>query len=79
MAQAAGSVRSCISDFFAAGFERALALAAAKHDVIPVMLVDPRDETLPDVGLATFEDWETGEEWSSTPATSACARTTRRR
>ena len=33
-----------------------------KHDVIPVMLVDPRDEELPDVGLATFEDCETGEE-----------------
>ena len=26
------------------------------------MLVDPRDEELPDVGLATFEDLETGEE-----------------
>ena len=36
--------------------------ASAKHDVIPVMLVDPRDEELPDVGLATFEDLETGEE-----------------
>jgi uncharacterized protein (DUF58 family) len=56
------SVAFVISDFFARGFERALALAAAKHDVIPVMLVDPRDETLPDVGLATFEDWETGED-----------------
>jgi uncharacterized protein (DUF58 family) len=55
------SVAFVISDFFARGFERALALAAAKHDVVPVMLVDPRDETLPDVGLATFEDWETGE------------------
>ena len=50
-----------ISDFYARGYERALALAGAKHDVIPVVLVDPRDETLPDVGLATFEDWETGE------------------
>ena len=56
------SVAFLISDFFAAGFERALALAAAKHDVIPVMLVDPRDEELPDVGLASFEDLETGEE-----------------
>jgi uncharacterized protein (DUF58 family) len=55
------SVAFVVSDFFARGFERALALAAAKHDVIPVMLVDPRDEELPDVGLATFEDWETGE------------------
>ena len=56
------SVAFVISDFFASGFERALALAAAKHDVIPVMLVDPRDEELPDVGLASFEDLETGDE-----------------
>jgi uncharacterized protein (DUF58 family) len=56
------SVAFVISDFFADGFERALALAAAKHDVIPVMLVDPRDEELPDVGLASFEDLETGED-----------------
>lgn len=56
------SVAFVVSDFFASGFERALGLASAKHDVIPVMLVDPRDEELPDVGLATFEDLETGEE-----------------
>jgi uncharacterized protein (DUF58 family) len=56
------SVAFVISDFFATGFERALSLAGAKHDVIPVMLVDPRDEELPDVGLAAFEDLETGEE-----------------
>ncbi len=56
------SVAFVVSDFFTGGFERALSLAAAKHDVIPVMLVDPRDEELPDVGLAAFEDLETGEE-----------------
>lgn len=56
------SVAFVISDFFADGYERALALAAAKHDVIPVMLVDPRDEELADVGLASLEDLETGEE-----------------
>ena len=56
------SVAFVISDFFAEGYDRALALAAAKHDVIPVMLVDPRDEELADVGLATFEDFETGED-----------------
>jgi hypothetical protein len=55
------SVAFVISDFYARGFERALALVAAKHDVIPVVLVDPRDEEIPNVGLATFEDWETGE------------------
>jgi uncharacterized protein (DUF58 family) len=56
------SVAFVISDFFAEGFERELALAAAKHDVIPVMLVDPRDEELADVGVCAFEDLETGEE-----------------
>ncbi|GAC1365065.1 MAG: DUF58 domain-containing protein [Polyangiales bacterium] len=63
------SVAFVISDFFVgdgdararARFERVLALAAAKHDVIAVELVDPRDDELPDVGLATLEDLETGD------------------
>jgi uncharacterized protein (DUF58 family) len=55
------SVAFILSDFFTSGYERMLALAASRHDVIPVMLVDPRDEDLPNVGLATFEDFETGE------------------
>ena len=55
------SVAFVLSDFFASGYERALSLAAARHDVIPVVLTDPRDDELPDVGLASFEDLETGE------------------
>ena len=55
------SIAFLVSDFYAQGYERALALAAAKHDVIPVVLVDPRDVELPDVGLATFEDLESGD------------------
>lgn len=55
------SVAFVLSDFFAGDYERALSLASARHDVIPVMLVDPRDEHLPNVGLAAFEDFETGE------------------
>lgn len=55
------SVAFVLSDFYASGYERTLSLTAARHDVIPVMLVDPRDEKLPDVGLAHFEDPETGE------------------
>ncbi len=55
------TVSFLISDFFAEGYERTLSLAAAKHDVIPIMLVDPRDEELVDVGVASFEDFETGE------------------
>lgn len=55
------SVAFVVSDFFTSGYERALSLASAKHDVIPVVLVDRRDSELPDVGLATFEDLESGE------------------
>lgn len=55
------SIAFVVSDFFAEGYERALALASNKHDVVPVVLVDPRDAKLPDVGLATFEDLESGE------------------
>ena len=55
------SIAFVVSDFFAQGYERALAVAARKHDVIPIVLVDPRDMELPDVGLATFEDLESGE------------------
>jgi uncharacterized protein (DUF58 family) len=55
------SVAFVVSDFFTSGYERALALASAKHDVIPVVLTDRREMDLPDVGLATFEDLESGE------------------
>lgn len=55
------SIAFVVSDFLAEGYERALALAAAKHDVVPVVLRDMRDDELPDVGLATFQDLETGE------------------
>ncbi|HSY25103.1 MAG TPA: DUF58 domain-containing protein [Polyangiaceae bacterium] len=55
------SVAFIVSDFYDTGYERAMALAAAKHDVIPVVLADPRDATLPDVGLASFEDLESAE------------------
>ncbi|MBX3184213.1 MAG: DUF58 domain-containing protein [Polyangiaceae bacterium] len=56
------SVAFLISDFFAQDYAQALSLASARHDVIPVMLMDPRDDELPDVGLAAFEDLETGED-----------------
>jgi uncharacterized protein (DUF58 family) len=56
------SVAFVLSDFYATGYERALTLASVHHDIIPIVLVDPCDEELPNVGLATFEDFETGED-----------------
>ena len=55
------SISFVVSDFYDTGYERTLALASAKHDVVPVVLVDPRDTELPDVGIATFEDLESGQ------------------
>jgi uncharacterized protein (DUF58 family) len=55
------SIAFVVSDFYDTGYERALALASAKHDVVPIVLADPRDAELPDVGLASFEDLESGE------------------
>jgi len=45
------TVTFVLSDFFTSGYERTLALAAAKHDLIPIVLTDPRDSELADVGL----------------------------
>jgi uncharacterized protein (DUF58 family) len=50
-----------LSDFLAAGFGPALARLARRHDVIGVQVSDPRERELPDVGLATLWDPETGE------------------
>lgn len=50
-----------ISDFLDAGAGLALKIANRRHDVIGVVLDDPREWTLPDVGLMVFQDAETGE------------------
>jgi len=50
-----------ISDFQCADFEDALTIAARKHDIAALHITDPRDSELPDIGLARFNDPETGE------------------
>jgi uncharacterized protein (DUF58 family) len=52
-----------VSDFISApGWERPLGQLAQKHEVIAVRLVDPAEQALPDIGLVTLEDPETGEQ-----------------
>lgn len=55
------SVAFLISDFLDEGYERPLRVAARRHDLIPIQVIDPREETIPDVGFALMEDLETGE------------------
>lgn len=50
-----------ISDFQAAGYETALRLASQKHDMVALVISDPREKALPPVGLVHLEDAETGE------------------
>ena len=52
-----------VSDFISEpGWERPLAQLAEKHDVVAVHVTDPLEQTLPDLGLITMEDPETGEQ-----------------
>jgi len=55
------SVLFLISDFLGSPCTRALKAAAARHDVILVEIVDPRDQELPAVGPVVLRDAETGE------------------
>jgi uncharacterized protein (DUF58 family) len=50
-----------ISDFQDDGYEAKLKLAKQKHDLVAISITDPREETLPDVGLIQLEDAESGE------------------
>ena len=52
-----------ISDFISApGWEKALAQLAMRHEVTAVRLFDPLEMELPDIGLVTMRDAESGEQ-----------------
>lgn len=55
------SVCFLVSDFLGTDFERSLRIARRRHDLIPVLVRDPRESELPPVGLIELEDAETGE------------------
>jgi uncharacterized protein (DUF58 family) len=55
------AVTFLVSDFRDEGFEKALAVAGRRHDLIAVRLSDSREAELPPVGLVEMEDPETGE------------------
>jgi len=50
-----------VSDFQDAGYEQAMRIARRKHDVIAIVVGDPREAELPDAGLMELRDLETGE------------------
>lgn len=66
--QAASMVRRrstvfVVSDFISEpGWEKPLAMLAQKHEVVAVRLFDPLESNLPDLGLVTMRDAESGEQ-----------------
>jgi len=56
------SVVFFISDFMAEDFSRALTITSRRHDFIAIRIDDEREQVLPDVGIITLEDAETGEQ-----------------
>ena len=55
------SVCFLVSDFLARDYETALRIARRRHDLIPIIITDPREIDMPNVGFVELEDPETGE------------------
>lgn len=51
-----------VSDFQTGDFSRELSVSGRRHDFIAVHVQDQREEVLPNVGIITLEDAETGEQ-----------------
>lgn len=51
-----------ISDFISPDFAKALTVSSRRHDLVAMTVTDPGECDLPDVGIVTFEDAETGEQ-----------------
>ncbi len=55
------TVAFLVSDFLNTGFEKPLRVIGKRHDLIAVVITDPREISLPNVGIVELEDAETGE------------------
>jgi uncharacterized protein (DUF58 family) len=49
-----------ISDFIAVDYRKSMSILSRRHDLIAVSITDPREETMPDIGLIELKDAESG-------------------
>jgi uncharacterized protein (DUF58 family) len=57
------SMMVLISDFMTpGGWQQPLSALAIRHEVVAAWITDPREREIPDVGVVTFEDPESGEQ-----------------
>jgi len=54
------SVVFLVSDFLSEGWEHAMQLVRQRHDMVPVVVGDPLEKSLPNVGILVLEDLESG-------------------
>ncbi|MCZ2102264.1 MAG: DUF58 domain-containing protein [Chitinophagales bacterium] len=54
------SIVFVLSDFIADDYEQALSIAAKRHDIIGIKVVDDAEKSIPNVGLIAVQDAETG-------------------
>lgn len=50
-----------VSDLLSSDFEKTLRIAGRKHDLTAMQIIDPAEMELPDAGIITMEDAESGE------------------
>ena len=55
------SLAFVISDFLDDDFESPLRIADRRHDLVPLVVRDPMEQAIPDMGIVHFEDPETGD------------------
>jgi uncharacterized protein (DUF58 family) len=55
------SITFLISDFFDENYEKILKIVGKKHDLIGIVLTDPREREIPKSGLIQFRDAETNQ------------------
>ncbi len=58
------TVTFIVSDFYDADFEKPLAIANKRHDLVGITITDPKELDLPNIGIAQFDDPETGKVFS---------------
>ncbi|MCY3556817.1 MAG: DUF58 domain-containing protein [Gemmatimonadetes bacterium] len=56
------SIVFILSDFLTEDYMKPLRVASKRHDVVAVTITDPRELSLPGIGLVELQDAETGEE-----------------
>ncbi len=54
------TVTFIVSDFYDDNFEKSLSIANKRHDLVSITITDPKELDLPNIGMAQFDDPETG-------------------